>query len=108
MDKTSALKVWEHEYGQAEYARDITGKKIKRDDYNIENQVGWVISYMFPLSLGGKEEVDNMIILHHRTAEEKGDDYPVFSVDSMQFQIVHDEDGDFYYVEALGARDDDM
>ena len=40
MDKKEALQVWAHEYGmETEYARDITGRKIKRDDYQVENQV---------------------------------------------------------------------
>ena len=107
MDKKEALQVWAHEYGmETEYARDVTGRKIKRDDYQVENQVGWVVTYMRPLDQGGTADDGNTIILHHHTASEKGDDYPIFSVDSMQFEVIHEVDGDFYYIEALEKRDD--
>ena len=48
-----ALKVWNHEFGDVEYAHDFTGRKVKRSDYKEENQVGWVVSYVKPLNLGG-------------------------------------------------------
>lgn len=108
MDKKEALLIWEHEYGQADYARDVAGRKIKRDDYMVENQVGWVVTYMKPLSMGGTTDDGNTIILHHHTASEKGDSYPEFSVDSMKFRVVHDEVEDFYYIESLEGRDDEI
>ena len=40
MDKKEALKVWFHEYGNNEYAYDITGRKIKREDYQKTKSVG--------------------------------------------------------------------
>ena len=84
MDKKEALLVWEHEFGSLEYAYDITGRKIKRDDYMVTNQVGWVVAYMRPLSLGGKMDDGNTIILHHHTAYEKGENYPIFTVDCVE------------------------
>ena len=87
MDKKEALLIWQHEYGDHEYARDIAGRKIKRDDYMVENQVGWVVTYMKPLALGGSTDDGNTIILHHHTASEKGESYPEFSVDSIQFIV---------------------
>jgi len=108
MDKIEALKIWEHEYGNSEYAYDVTRRKIKRDDYNVDNQVGWVVTYLRPLSKGGTTDIGNTIILHFQTAEEKKDFYPEFSVNSVKYRVCHDEDGDFYYVELLDDRDDDI
>ena len=108
MDKKEALLIWEHEYGNQEYAYDIVGRKIKRDDYNIQNQVGWVVCYMRPLSLGGSTNDGNTIILHHHTASEKGDSYPEFFVDSIKYIVRHEEDGDFYYIESTSNRDDEI
>ena len=108
LDKKEALLIWHHEYGDHEYARDIVGRKIKMEDYLVENQVGWVVTYMRPLDKGGSTDDGNTIILHHHTASEKGEDYPIFSVDSVKYQVLHEEDGDFYYIEPLNARDDEM
>lgn len=101
MKKEDALKVWLQEYGDVQYAHDFTGRKIKRDDYLVENQVGWVVSYIYPLSLGGKDNQDNRIILHHATAYEKGDNYPEFEVVGVKYHIVYDKNDDFYYIERI-------
>lgn len=101
MDKKEALLVWQHEYGDQEYAYDIVGRKIKRDDYMVLNQVGWVVTYMCPIEFGGGTDEGNTIILHHHTASEKGIDYPDFCVDEKHYTVKHDLDGDFYYIESL-------
>jgi hypothetical protein len=107
MDKKEALKVWFHEYGNNEYAYDITGRKIKREDYQVKNQVGWVVSYMRPLELGGPNDDGNTIILHHFTASEKGMNYPVFYVDDIKYTVIHNEKQNFYYIEKADVEDDD-
>ena len=72
-NKEEALKIWDHEFGNVLYAHDFTGRKVKKDDYLVENQVGWVVAYMKPLSLGGEQNEDNDMIVHHITAYEKAD-----------------------------------
>ena len=101
MNKLEALEIWHHDYGDNEYAHDINGRKIKRDDYMVLNQVGWVVAYMHPLALGGSKNDGNTIILHHHTASEKGDKYPYFSVDETPYAVRYDEKGDFYYIEEI-------
>ena len=101
MKKEDALNVWLREFGDVDYAHDFSGKKIKRDDYEVENQVGWVVSYVMPLCKGGKDNPDNMIILHHVTAFEKGDLYPDFEVTGVKYTIKHDDVDDFYYLERI-------
>jgi len=103
-----ALEIWEHEFGNKEYAYDFTGKKIKRSDYNVKNQVGWVVTYLKPLELGGKPDLGNVIIMHHRTCEGRGNQYPTVVIDNQVYNIIHDEKGDFYYIEReLGDEEED-
>lgn len=101
MTKEEALKVWEHEFGDVDYAHDFSGRKIKREDYLVENQVGWVVSYIMPLSLGGIDSIDNIVILNHNTAFEKADNYPEFEVVGVKYIIKHDDSEDFYYIEKV-------
>lgn len=108
MTRAEALKIWFHEYGDKDYANDIVGRKIKRDDYLVENQVGWVVTYMRPLAAGGTNDEGNTIILHHHTASEKGDSYPIFYVDSKKYEVKYDEKEDFYFIETLDERDDNL
>mgnify|MGYP000693505616 FL=1 len=91
MDKNKALELWKLEMKDKEYAYDFSGRKIKKDDYNKENQVGWVVGYMKPLELGGKDYDGNTIIMHHTTLEEKGLNYPEFQIMNKTYKIVYDD-----------------
>ena len=104
MDKKEALKVWEHEFGDVEYAYDFTGRKVKRSDYLVENQVGWVVSFVKPLELGGPNDEGNIIILNHNTAYEKAKNYPNFEVVGIKYRACYDEKGDYYYIIKANER----
>ena len=99
--KSEALIIWEHEFGDVEYAYDFTGRKVKKDDYLVENQVGWVVSFIKPLALGGPIDEGNIIILNHNTAYEKADNYPDFEVVGVKYTIKYDSAEKFYYIEKV-------
>lgn len=99
MSKEEALKIWQHEFGDVLYAYDFSGRKVKKDDYLVENQVGWVVTYIKPLSLGGPIDEGNTIILNHNTAYEKADNYPDFEIVGVKYRAFHDEKDDFYYIQ---------
>lgn len=104
--KAEALIIWEHEFGDVEYAYDFTGRKVKKDDYLVENQVGWVVSFIKPLALGGPIDDGNIIILNHNTAYEKADNYPDFEIVGVKYRAFYDEKDDFYYIQKnLGDLD---
>jgi|SRR5690554_4523485 len=107
MDSKKALELWLDEIGEQMYSYDFSGKKIKKDDYNIKNQVGWVVTYIKPIELGGKKNKDNVIIMHHRTHEEKGLNYPKFIIDHTSYICRYDEEEDFHYIEEILDEDDD-
>jgi len=107
INKTDALQLWQHEMGDKDYAYDFTGKKIKQSDYLENNQVGWVITYLKPLELGGPNNISNKIIMHHRTYEERGQSYPKFSIDNDEYVVQYDQKGDFYYIERIFDEDED-
>ena len=104
--KQEALAIWEHEFGNVQYAYDFTGRKVKKDDYLVENQVGWVVSFIKPLALGGPVDEGNIIILNHNTAYEKADNYPDFEIVGVKYRAFNDEKEDFYYIQKnLGDLD---
>jgi hypothetical protein len=107
MDKAKALEIWDQELGEKEYVYDFAGRKIKREDYLETNQVGWVVAYMRPLQLGGTQDSGNIVVVHHRTAEDKGDRYPEFETDGQQYIIQYEENGDYYYIEKCIPEEDE-
>lgn len=107
MNKDEALKMWLDEIGDVEYSYDFSGKKIKQSDYLETNQVGWVVTYIKPLELGGPQNKNNSIIMHHRTLDEKGLNYPKFTIVDKAYQVIYDEREDFYYIERIINEDED-
>lgn len=107
MDKQEALKIWDYELKGKDYAYDFAGRKIKKTDFNQKNSVGWVIGYLFPLELGGKDYDGNRVIMHHETLEEKGLNYPEFSILQKKYKVNHDDKEDYYYIEKLTNSDYD-
>ena len=65
-------------------------EKIKRSDYLEKNQVGWVVTYIRPLE-EGKNNIGNVIIMHHRTFEEWNFQYPEFSINGVNYRIHYEE-----------------
>lgn len=107
MNKKEALELWLDEIGDITYSYDFSGKKIKKDDYLENNEVGWVVTYIKPLALGGKKDKGNVIIMHHRTEEEKGLHYPEFTIGHKKYAIQHEKKDDFYYIEEVLDDEDD-
>lgn len=103
IDKKEALKFWESEFGTKEYGYDFSGKKIKKDDYLLENQVGWIVGYIKPLEIGGEDNAGNLIIMHHRTLNEKGLSYPKFSINDVEYTAKYNEKSDYHYIEKDNA-----
>lgn len=99
MTKKEALVLWKCAFGEKEYAYDFAGRKIKKADYLELNQVGWVVAFMRPLELGGKDYDGNTIIMHHNSLDEKGQSYPEFECLNKKFVVKYDEKEDFYYIE---------
>lgn len=107
MNREDALQVWADEIGDKEYSYDFSGKKIKRNDYMVYNQVGWVIAPIKPLEYGGPDNKNNSMIMHHRTFEEKGTAFPTFEIVNKKYIIQHDEKYDFYYIEQILEDEED-
>ena len=99
MKKNEALLLWNVAFGDKEYAYDFAGRKMKKSDFGETNQVGWVVGFMRPIELGGKDYDGNTIIMHHNTLEEKGLNYPEFECLSKKYTVLDDEKEEFYYIE---------
>lgn len=107
MDKNEALKIWKYEMDDREYGYDFAGRKIKKSDYGLTNSVGWTIGYLFPIELGGKKDDKNIKIMHYTTLEEKGLNYPQFSILHKGFVVKYDDKEDYYYIEKISSDDFD-
>ncbi|AHK22446.1 HNH endonuclease signature motif containing protein [Candidatus Hepatoplasma crinochetorum] len=53
--------------------KDLFGREIKLDHYNLKDQYGWTIDHVKPLAFGGGDEIENLQPLHWKSNLEKGD-----------------------------------
>lgn len=61
------------------FRKDACGAWIRWDKYgNQQSDMGWEIDHVYPLSLGGTDEPENLRALHYQNNASKGDDYPMY------------------------------
>lgn len=59
------------------FRQDYAGAWIKRDQYGRRDTTyGWEIDHCIPRSLGGTDEMENLLPLHWQNNQAKGDNYP--------------------------------
>lgn len=63
----------------AVFRKDSCGALIMRDKYDMQNPFGWVVDHIFPKSLGGNDDIDNLRALHYQNNLSKADDYPSYT-----------------------------
>lgn len=88
INKETAFKLWNHQFGSAAKARDFAGREIAKAAYDDRNsRFGWNIDHILPQSHGGKSNESNLICCHILTNDEKADSYPCFWVNNKKYEI---------------------
>jgi CRISPR/Cas system Type II protein with McrA/HNH and RuvC-like nuclease domain len=70
------------------WRKDYAGAWIKRDQYELENEYGWKIDHIKPLSKEGSDELSNLLPLQLSNNLSKGDDFPEWET-NMSADGVH-------------------
>lgn len=66
-------------YDENVVRKDACGAWIMRDKYGMmDNVFGWSIDWIYPIVLGGDEDLLNLRPLHCLNIESKGEDYPSY------------------------------
>ncbi len=60
------------------FRKDACGALIMFDKYGKQNPFGWEIDHIFPQSLGGDDDLQNLRPLHYMNNRSKADDYPSY------------------------------
>lgn len=67
-------------YDPDKYRKDACGAWIMRDKHGVIHNYGWEIDHIYPKSLGGNDDIENLRALHYLNNKSKGDDYPRYKV----------------------------
>lgn len=82
-------KLWEKQFGPKLAARDVAGRRIVKSDFNNrDTEFGWSIDHIKPISLGGTDRQENLLIVHWKTNNEKGSSFPEFVANGMRIKII--------------------
>lgn len=61
--------------------KDPCGAWIVRDKYGMaDNEYGWEIDHIYPKSMGGDDNLQNLRAMHCANARSKSDNYPSYIV----------------------------
>lgn len=88
MSKKRIIEIWNYRYGNAEEIRDYAGRVIKKSACgNPNSKFHPTLDHIRPLSKGGRDILENIIICHRGTNEEKSDRFPPGQL--MELDLLH-------------------
>ena len=87
MSKYKVIDIWNLLYGNKEAIIDYAGREMRKSACsNPRSAYHPTIDHIRPLSNGGKDTLDNIIICHRDTNEEKGDSFPHWVANNQRFK----------------------
>lgn len=87
MSKYRTIDVWNEFYGTKENVCDYAGRMMKKSACGNPNSTYHpTIDHIRPLSLGGKDLLENIVICHRDTNEEKADHFPHWRANGKCFR----------------------
>lgn len=86
MSKYRTIDLWNQYYGSKEEAYDYTGRLMKKSACgNPNSEFHPTIDHIRPLSYGGKDINENIIICHRDTNEEKAHRFPHWEANGKKY-----------------------
>lgn len=86
MSKYSVEKLWKELYGTKEKVYDYAGRPMLKSACGDPHSAYQpTIDHIRPISNGGKDTKENIVICHHLTNEEKADSFPHWKANNMRF-----------------------
>lgn len=89
MSKQVVLKLWNERYGNKEDVYDYSGRLMKKSAIgNLNSNYEPTLDHIRPISKGGKDVVENLIVCNRTTNQEKVDKFSTWNTNEKTFQAV--------------------
>ncbi|MCM1196826.1 MAG: HNH endonuclease [Roseburia sp.] len=89
MSKYNTIEVWNKLIGKDTEVYDYAGRLIKKSACsNPHSRFFPTIDHIRPLSQGGSDILENLVICHRDTNEEKGDSFPHWQANGVKYKAI--------------------
>lgn len=89
MSKYNTIDVWNAVYGNKEIVTDYAGRVIKKSACGDRfSSCQPTIDHVRPLSMGGSDVMENIVLCHRDTNYEKADSFPHWKTNNQSFKAV--------------------
>ena len=89
MSKYKTIEIWNMIYGNKQEAYDYAGRLMKKSACsNPYSSYHPTLDHIRPLSKGGADVVENIIVCHRDTNEEKADNFPHWKVKGQTYKAI--------------------
>ena len=89
MSKYKTIDVWNICFGKAQEVYDYTGRLMKKSACSNPNSAYYpTIDHIRPLSKGGADVLENIIVCHRDTNEEKKDNFPHWKANGKSYKAI--------------------
>ena len=86
MSKYNTIDVWNRVFGNKQEVYDYTGRLMKKSACgNPNSRFHPTLDHIRPLSLGGADVLDNIIVCHRDTNEEKANLFPHWKANGKKY-----------------------
>lgn len=89
MSKYKIIDVWNHCFGNTQEVYDYTGRLMKKSACgNPYSAYHPTLDHIRPLSKGGADVLENIIVCHRDTNEEKADNFPHWKANGQSYKAI--------------------
>ena len=89
MSKYKTIDVWNRAFGAKQEAYDYTGRLMKKSACGNPNSAYHpTLDHIRPLSAGGSDVRENIILCHRDTNREKADHFPHWKANGRRFHAI--------------------
>ena len=89
MAKYNTIELWNERYGNKEEVIDYSGRLMKKSACgNPNSKYHPTLDHIRPVSNGGKDVKENIVICHRITNEEKADKFPHWKANGKRFKAI--------------------